>query len=98
MLAVLALFGCESKKREGAEAPPAATAPAVIPDAMPDPIAPRKAKFPPEARRDSIPVGVPDNALAVGKPTPALEQMPSTTGAWSRGENVTALVFYRGHW
>jgi hypothetical protein len=54
--------------------------------------------MPPEARRNSAPAGIDASALKVGQKVPELANVPSTKGAWSRGDRVTALVFYRGHW
>jgi hypothetical protein len=58
----------------------------------------RTSKFPPEARRNSAPEGIAETALAVGAKAPALEGVASTTGPWTRANEVTALVFYRGDW
>jgi hypothetical protein len=85
------LSGCDTKKQSAADGATSAT--------VPSPSASKsKSKFPPEARRNSAPRGIADRALAVGGTAPVLKNLPSTTGTWSRGERVTALVFYRGHW
>lgn len=67
-------------------------------DAAPEKSKKRSSKFPPEARRNSAPEGIADTALAVGAMAPALEAVPSTAGAWTRGADLTVLVIYRGDW
>jgi hypothetical protein len=82
---VICSSGCKSKDE------PAADTGAAAPDK-------NKSSMPPEARRDSPPEAIATTALTVGSTAPALQNVASTSGAWSRGDKVTALVFYRGHW
>ncbi len=102
LLSAFALIGCDDKK-PASEPAPAAVAPAASAASAAAPLsvtgsAPKKSKFPPEARRNSAPKGIAESALVVGKPAPALQQLASSAGLWSRSDKVTVLVFYRGHW
>ena len=58
--------------------------------------APAKPAMPPQARRNSPPEGM--EILAEGAPSPALSNLPATTGSWSRSSAKTIVAFYRGHW
>jgi hypothetical protein len=84
--------------KDAAPAQPEAARPAKDEPSPPKSEAPPKPKMPPEARRDSAPEALAGSALAVGAMAPALAAIPSTRGDWSRGEKITVLAFYRGHW
>lgn len=95
---LMLLMGCNNPSPSPAdETPPAKSADVSASRPASSAQTAKKAKFPPEARRNSAPAGIAD-ALQAGATAPAMKAITATTGSWSLGEKTTVLVFYRGHW
>lgn len=100
LVPVLALLGCDrSDPKAQAEPVAGPTAePTAEKDAMRKPEAtepPKKAEAP-KARRDAPPKDM--KILAEGAAAPAMKDLTSTEGPWSRSNAPTIVAFYRGHW
>lgn len=100
LVPLLALSGCDRTAPERQAEPVAepTPGPTAEKDAAPKPEAteaPKKAEAP-KARRDAPPKDL--KMLAEGAAAPAMQDLTSTEGPWSRSNAPTIVAFYRGHW